>query len=644
LLADDLEGARGRLIGDLEGRALARRQAPASGRLSRWGAFVDGLVGVLRRGQFDCESPIVAPAADLATERTELRLVHDYVLEQIEARRLNASPVELAAVCDWCTCAERGRLVAENRHLSALLDGVEESTIIIAPNGRIDYLNQRASQVLYEECGLARDDVVGKFCWDLGLPDQLRIVKSASELLERARAGESLEVAAWGRAKQNKLRAVYGPDGDVSAVASIILDIHHRKLAERRLHVLSKLGMLVGRLDYDKVAEAAAQVPIPELADWCAVNLIQDGKIRRTIVAQRDPAKGQVRELLMRSLPRWERHPLWQGILTSGFQLLAEVNDDLVRRLTMTEEQYRVLSGLGIRSVLVLPLVVRGRDAGIMTLLYTAESGRRYGRDDPELAEELALHTANALENARLMGELRTSEHQLAEGIDFRERMLGILGHDLRNPLGTITMAGGLLLGRDDLAPEAREQIGRIGRAADRMNEMISTLLDFARARFLGKLPLTPVSTDLEEIARGVVEEMRGSAADLEIELALSGDARGVWDPSRLSQMMSNLVGNAIAYRDQGTPVRISVEAEGESVTVRIANQGQPIAAELKSVMFEPFRRGLAEDRSPRGLGLGLYIAQQIVMAHQGTISVESTAKEGTTFTVRLPRALPVVH
>jgi signal transduction histidine kinase len=141
-----------------------------------------------------------------------------------------------------------------------------------------------------------------------------------------------------------------------------------------------------------------------------------------------------------------------------------------------------------------------------------------------------------------------------------------------------------------------------------------------------------------------LLAENRGSAADLEIELTLSGDARGVWDPARLSQVMSNLVGNAIAYRDPGTPVRVSVEAEGPLVSLKITNQGPPISEDLMPAVFEPFRRGVPEDRSSRGLGLGLYIARQIVIAHEGTISVESTAKDGTTITVRLPRALPVVH
>jgi signal transduction histidine kinase len=638
LLADDLESDRQRIVDELGHRAIGPQTGP-DGRSSRLAAHVDELVRALRHGRVEGGSVIAATAADPETERAELRLLFDYIIDGVAAHRLNASPAELAVASEWYAGAERRRLLAENRYLAALLDGVDASAAIIAPNGRVSYINQRAGQVLYETCGLSRDEVVGQIYSELGIHELLGLAPSPGELLLRARSGESTEVVVWGRTKKATLQAVYGQSGDVAAVATIIQDIHGRKLAQRRLDLLSKLNALVGRLDYDKVAEEVARVPIPELADWCSVNLIRDGKIRRTFLAQRDPGKGPVRDALLRALPHWERHPLWRDMLTSGFQLLSEVNDDLIRLLTTTEEQFRMVSGLGIRSIMVLPLVSQGQDAGIMTLFYTTESGRRYGRDDPELAEELALHTAHALENARLMSELRSSRQHLAGALEFRERMMGILGHDLRNPLGVVAMAGESLLHRNDLPVEVREHAKRIDAATARMNEMIGTLLDFARARFLGRLPVTPVAADLDEIVRSVVDETRATHVDLDVELALSGDARGMWDPSRLSQMISNLLVNAVAYREPGTPAHVSVEAAPDDVTLRVTNRGPPIPAEILQLIFEPFRQG--HYKSPRGLGLGLYIAKEIVLAHHGEIWVESTAKSGTTFTVRLPRSRP---
>jgi signal transduction histidine kinase len=235
--------------------------------------------------------------------------------------------------------------------------------------------------------------------------------------------------------------------------------------------------------------------------------------------------------------------------------------------------------------------------------------------------------------------EEQRAQQELREAVAFRERLMGILGHDLRNPLNAVTMAASQLLRRSDLPADASDQALRIRRSARRMDEMIATLLDFTRLRVHGKLPISPAPADMGEIAREAIDELRSSWPERLVELDLRGDAGGHWDPARIAQMTSNLVANAHAYGDPRGPVRVSVNGADEEVLLEVRNEGPPIAAELIPVLFEPFRRGLPEDRSPRGLGLGLYIAKQIALAHAATIEVESTDREGTTFAVRLPRA-----
>lgn len=757
MLPDVLYGARKSLIDEL-GRRAAANESPglsAVERAQRLNGLIDELIGTLRRGGYrDPVPPPVTTPEEL--ERGERDLLRRYIIEHVLQHDLEASAAEMTIVSDWTHNPERRRLRDENLRLRALLDGIGESAAIFSPDGRVLYANRRTMQLLHEMSGVAADEIVGKRLSEIDGAAETGIGRPPDELLALARARQSFEVDVGGRTKQYRYDAIYAPDGTVAGVTFVSEDIHDSQVAQKKLDLLNKLSLLVGTLDYDETAEALAHVPIPELADWCAVSVIESERTRRTFIAHRDPAKTPIRDALMRALPNWDQHPLWQHLGTGGFQVLAEVSDDLVRRLWPDDEQYRLISALGIRSLMVLPLVTRGQIAGIMTLVYTAESRRRYGHDDPALAKELALHAAHTIENARLMKALKASatrfrialagartivyeqdrsmryvwhynpmadgkstiegkthedlfppdeaaflaklkqrvleagesiyeemdlriwnderrhyrqaieprrdragkiiglvgaatditeqqraHEELSEALGFRERMMGILGHDLRNPLSTITLSDGLLLRRQDLPQEARDHVLRIRRAADRMGEMIETLLDFTRARFMGKIPIKAVATDLAEIVRGVVDELRAAWPNAAIELEVHGDPKGRWDPARMAQMLSNLAGNAITYGEPGTPVLITIDGERDDVILKIKNDGPPIPPALIGVLFEPFRRGVPEDRSPRGLGLGLYIVQRIVQAHGGAIDVESQATAGTTFTVRLPRAQP---
>jgi signal transduction histidine kinase len=178
-----------------------------------------------------------------------------------------------------------------------------------------------------------------------------------------------------------------------------------------------------------------------------------------------------------------------------------------------------------------------------------------------------------------------------------------------------------------------------------RMQEMIETLLDFTRARQLGTVPVSRVPTDLGEISRAAIEDIRTVWPENTIGLEVHGDPHGEWDPARMSQTLSNLVTNAITYGERGGRVDVDLLADGRDVQLRVHNRGPVIPAEIIPVLFEPFHRGVPRDRSPGGLGLGLYIVDQIVKAHDGYVAVDSSDTDGTTFTLRLPRhAAPAAH
>jgi PAS domain S-box-containing protein len=221
-------------------------------------------------------------------------------------------------------------------------------------------------------------------------------------------------------------------------------------------------------------------------------------------------------------------------------------------------------------------------------------------------------------------------ERTLAE---FREMFIGIVGHDLRNPLGSIDMAATLLIQRGHLDQRDAETAARILRGSQRISRMITQLLDLTRARLGGGLPIERAPTDLDEVCRNVVEEF-GASIQLEVE----GDVTGIWDPDRLAEVLSNLAGNAIEYRTPGTMVIVKARGDGADVVVEVSNQGEAIPPNVLPFIFVPFRRARQREKSPTGnLGLGLYIAHQIVLSHCGTLDVHC-ADGTTTFVVRLPR------
>ena len=231
----------------------------------------------------------------------------------------------------------------------------------------------------------------------------------------------------------------------------------------------------------------------------------------------------------------------------------------------------------------------------------------------------------------------KRAEEELALALVYRETMMGILGHDLRNPVGAIQGVVGLLDLDPALSAQARKGLAHIDKAARRMGEMIQTVLDFTRARH-GGFPIKRHAMALDELCTSVIDEALAAAPGRQIALATDGDVRGEWDQARLAQVVSNLVGNALVHGAPDTPVELGVSGVASTVSLAVTNRGATLAAAERERLFEPFTRGPDGLRPGKGLGLGLYIARQIVVAHAGTIAVDSS--DGTTvFTVQLPRA-----
>jgi PAS domain S-box-containing protein len=231
----------------------------------------------------------------------------------------------------------------------------------------------------------------------------------------------------------------------------------------------------------------------------------------------------------------------------------------------------------------------------------------------------------------------RRAEEELAYAKDFERWLLAIVMHDIRNPLGAISLSAQMLARGPSDEGRLRQTSDRIGRSVTRIQNLVNDLLDVSRERHGGGLSVARTTANLAAVCQQVVDELASAQSGRHIALECEAEINGVWDPNRLAQALSNLVGNAVQHGKPGSPIRVKVRADGDRALIEIHNDGH-IPEELVPNIFDPFRSG-ATPRTSTSLGLGLFIAQAIARAHCGSIEVDSTPEKGTTFRMRLPRA-----
>jgi signal transduction histidine kinase len=295
----------------------------------------------------------------------------------------------------------------------------------------------------------------------------------------------------------------------------------------------------------------------------------------------------------------------------------------------------------GSKDLAELPILMLTSIGTSDTLLEALAAGANDFVRIPFSELELSARISALVNIASLHAELAEAERRLRLEADFRERFMGMLAHDLRQPLNAIFMTNAALA-RPETAPgDASKFVGMQLRAAERMKRMIAELLDFTRNRPESGMPIQPELTDFAEVTRATLEEIRPGHPDHTVELGVEGSCTGHWDPDRLAQMCSNLIGNAIEHSSRGTSIDVRLIAHPAHVEFRVVNRGAVIPPDVLATLFQPFRRGPEMRRSSSGVGLGLHIVDQITRAHGGMISVHSE-DDATEFIVRLPRETTV--
>lgn len=404
------------------------------------------------------------------------------------------------------------------------------------------------------------------------------------------------------------------------------------KSAERAAF-LAEASVQLSSLDYEKNLDSIARLMVPGFADWCVVDLLEGGELRRLAVAHSDPKKVEIaRELHRRYPPRRDEPGGFWHVVTAGEpRLVQRVDDDMLQAVARDPEHLSILREVGLQSAILVPLRRGTETFGVLTFVMS-EGNKYYDERDLEFAQELARRAAYAIENARLYRQAQDANRA-------KDEFLAALSHELRTPLNAILGWASILRAR----PEGQIERGLdvIYRNAKVQTQLVEDLLDASRI-VSGRMSLDLKDAPLRPIIEAAVETVIPAAVEKHIELKTTLPAPGVLirgDAARLQQVFWNILSNAVKFTPRAGRIEVSFSATPAEMAVHITDTGAGIRSDALPFIFDRFRQADASTtRSYRGLGLGLTLSRHLTEMHGGRIAATSPGPgRGAKFTVSLP-------
>ncbi len=512
----------------------------------------------------------------------------------------------------------------------AIISTDEEHRIVLFNNG---------AETIF---GWSAEEVIGKPL-DVLIPERFRtahrehVQRFRESPVAARRMGERREIAGLRRdgAEFPADASISKIDVDGATIFTVVLrDTTERRRAERGQRFLARAGQqLAASLDVETTLAATAELAVEFLADCCVIyDAGATGVIRRLEIRHGDAHfRSLMDELRNAPLDPNTPHPAQAVLETCVAELIPDVSDEYIDRHD-PRPATRLFREIGVRSAMLAPLVARDRTIGVVAF-YSSRPGRRYDEDDLALARELASRAALAFDNARLYREARNA-------VQARDDVLAVVSHDLGNPLSAIRIGTTLLL--KNVPPEERGKGGwlhleGIRNSAEQMERLVNDLLEIKRVE-AGQLALDHA----RHTAANLIDETIELFAPIAIERGVELDTR-VRNPhatlrcdrTRMLQVFSNLVGNALKFTPEGGRVEIGADATAAEVLFYVSDTGRGIAREDLPHVFDRFWR--AQRAKREGIGLGLAIAKGIVQAHGGRIWADSTPGVGSIFHFALP-------
>lgn len=417
-------------------------------------------------------------------------------------------------------------------------------------------------------------------------------------------------------------------------VAIFSRDITEQKQLEQNLAFLAEASkVLSSSLDYHHTLRTVAQLAVPQFADWCAVDMLIGHRVELLAVAHVDPEKSRWAETMREREPVDLDAPegVAKVLRTGRPEFFPFISDEYLVAVAKDEETLELARGLQLCSAMVVPLMVRDTAIGAITFI-AAESGRHYTEADLRMAEELASRAALAIENSRLYGESQ-------QAVALRDDFISAASHELKTPVTSLKIYTELLLRQSTQRGDERtsSHLQKMNGQIERLAVLVSDLLDASKIE-AGKLELRRETVELQPVVDEVVEAVQTTTTKHHIEIHGAVGRTVLGDRERLSQVVTNLLTNAIKYSPHADRIVVRIAETSTGATIEVEDYGIGIDEEHLDQIFDRFYRVTsADEKTFPGLGMGLFISREIVRRHGGTMEVASTKGRGSIFRFTVP-------
>lgn len=422
--------------------------------------------------------------------------------------------------------------------------------------------------------------------------------------------------------------------GEIIGASKIARDITEKKQTEKNLKFLAEASkILSSSFDYKTTLKNVAKLAVPQIGDWCTVDVLSDGEIKSIAVAHKDPKKVTWARELQKTYHPTVNDP--QGVphvlRTGKSELYPEISDEMLVASARDARHLKLLRGLGFTSAMIVPIVIDKEAIGAITFV-TTESRRRYTKESLTIVEELASRISHGIEHARLYTEAQ-------KAIALRDDFISMASHELKTPVTSLKIYTQGLQKQIEITDKnmSIEQLKKMNNQVDKLAMLITDLLNVSRMQ-LGKLEFNEQSFNLNKQVKETIESIQSTTKKHKI-IVEGTIEKNVWgDKDRIGQVLTNLLTNAIKYSPLSDKIIVQLSSEKDVAVVSVQDFGIGIEKQHLNKLFNRFYRVTdPNEKTFPGLGIGLYISYDIIRRHNGTMSVTSNKGVGSQFSFTLP-------